>query len=408
MQREEFYSEARDDLTGPLAGVRVLEATTTWAGPMAAAVLADFGADVVKVEIPTGDVSRHLAPKFPDTQVSIMSGTVNRNKRSLSLDVRADEGREIFLKLVEQSDIVIENFKVGTMGGYGLGYEDLKAIKPDIVYVSITGWGQFGPNHEAAGYDPLAQAASGFMSVNGTVDGPPVKAGIYLADDLGGLHGALGAMAALRHRDQTGEGQHVDIALLDAMLFQSDGMPSLGALGIDPTRSGNEFGFAVPANVYDCKDGAIFCGVLLDSHWEILAPILGEPDLATNPAFATRDERVANRDVCNMMVGTWLADRTRDEALTILREAGLPVAPVQSYSEAAKDEHVLARDMIQHVELPDGKAIPVTGPAAKFSRTPTKVRTPAPNLGQHNEEILAGLGIDAASISALKDKGVVG
>ena len=393
MKKEEFYKEARRDLSGPLDGVRVLEATTTWAGPMCAAVLADLGADVIKVEIPSGDVGRAISPMLPGTEVSFMHATVNRNKRSLSIDVRSEEGKDIFLKLASESDIVVENFKVGTMSGYDLGYEDIRKVKPDIVYVSITGWGQFGPNHEHAGYDPLAQAASGFLTVNGSPEGPPTKAGTFLADDLGGLHGAIGAMAALRHRDQTGEGQHVDIALQDAMLFQSDGLPTLGALGIEPTRMGNEFGFAAPANVYDCLDGAVYLGVLLDDHWKILAPIIGEPELAEHPTFATRDERAVNRDVCNMMVSEWAKQLPREQVLKKLQTAGLPAAPVNTFPEAAKDPHVQERDMLQPVAFSNGVTMPITGPAAKFSRTPTKVRSAAPDIGQHNEEILTKIGM---------------
>lgn len=199
MNKNEFYEAARSDLTGPLHGVRVLELTTTWAGPMCAAVLGDLGADVIKVEIPAGDVGRAIAPMIPGTQVGFAHATVNKNKRSLCADIRTDEGREIVLKLAGEADILVENFKVGTMARYGLGYEDAQAVKADIIYVSVTGWGQFGPNHEAAGYDPLAQAASGFLSVNGSPDGPPTKAGTFLADDLGGAarrdwcHGSLAA-----------------------------------------------------------------------------------------------------------------------------------------------------------------------------------------------------------------------
>ncbi len=393
MKKEDFFKEARTDLTGPLAGVRVLDVTTSWAGPMCCNVLADLGADVIKVEIPSGDVSRAVSPSLPGTQVSFMHATVNRNKRSLVLDIRQEEECAKLLKIAEQTDIFVENFKVGTMAGYGLGFDDVRRVKPDIVYVSITGWGQYGPNCEAAGYDPLAQAASGFLSVNGGPEGPPTKAGTFLADDLSGLHGAIGAMAALRHRDQTGEGQHVDVALLDAMLFQSNGLPTLGAMGIEPTRMGNEFGFAVPANVYECEDGPVYVGILLDAHWQILAPILGEPDLAENPAFATRDDRAANRDVCNMMLGDWLKLRKRDEAINQLRDAGLPIAPVQTFVESAQDPHVLERDMLQPTELQDGTTVPITGPAVKFSRTPTRVRSPAPELGEHNEEILEEFGI---------------
>ncbi len=375
---------------------------------MCAAVLADFGADVIKVEIPTGDVSRTVQPKLPGSDVSFMHATVNRNKRALSLDVRTQQGREIFLQLSAGVDVIVENFKSGTMAGYGLGYEQVCEVKPDIVYVSITGWGQFGPNHKAAGYDPLAQASSGFMSVTGAPDGPPTKAGTYLADDLGGLHGALGAMAALRHRDQTGEGQHVDVALQDALLFQSNGLPTLGAMGVEPERMGNEFGGTVPANVYDCKDGAVFAGVLLDTHWRLLAPIIGEADLADHESFASREERSANRELCNVLMANWCAARTQQEAVAELRAAGLPIAPVNTYPQAAQDPHVLERDMLQPTKLQDGTMAPITGPAVKFSRTPTRVRHCAPEIGEHNVEILTAIGIDADTQQALAASGIIG
>lgn len=390
VQKDEFFANARDDLTGPLAGVRVLEVTTTWAGPMCGAVLADLGAAVIKAEIPTGDVARALVP-LPGTEVSLMHATVNRNKRSLSIDMTSEHGRQILLDLAADSDIFLENFKAGTLNRHGLGYEDVKAVKDDIVYVSITGWGQYGPDHEAAGYDPLAQAASGFMMVNGSPDSVPTKAGTFLADDLGGLHGAIGAMAALRHRDRTGEGQHVDVALLDAMIHQTNGLTTLGTYGVQPDRWGNQFGFLAPCNLYECADGPLYAGVLLDSHWAKLAEVIGQPELATHESFATRNARAANRDVCEMLFGGWLAERSRDEALSILRAAGLPAARVQTLAEVANDPHVQERDMLQPTEQYDGTTVSIVGPAAKFSRTPTRVRTAAPSLGQHNDEILAEL-----------------
>jgi formyl-CoA transferase len=245
------------------------------------------------------------------------------------------------------------------------------------------------------------------MSMNGSADGPPTKAATFLADDLGGLHGALGAMAALRHRDQTGEGQHVDVALQDALLFQSNGLPTLGAMGVQPERLGNEFGAAVPANVYECTDGAVFAGVLLDTHWRALAPIIGEPDLADHESFATRHERILNRELCNILLGNWLASRTREEAVSTLREAGLPIAPVNTYPEAAADPHVLERDMLQQTKLHDGSTAPITGPAVKFSRTPTRVRSCAPEIGEHNAEILNSIGLDAKAQQALSASGVI-
>ena len=406
MHKHEFFENARKDLTGPLAGVSVLEVTSTWAGPMCGVVLADLGADVIKVEIPSGDVARSIIP-IPDSEISVMHATVNRNKRSLAIDMTRPEGRQVLLDLAAEVDIVVENFKSGVLARHGLGYDDLTAVKPDIIYVSVTGWGQFGPDHEAAGYDPLAQATSGFMTINGSPDGPPTKAGSFLADDLGGLHGAIGAIAALRHRDQTGEGQYVDIALLDAMLYQTDGMPTLGSIGVQPARWGNEFGFAVPADVYDCADGPVYAGVLLDDHWKRLAVILGQPELAENEAFATVDGRAQNRDVCNMLLGGWLAERTRDEAIEVLRDAGLAIAKVQSFVDVVDDAHVQARDMLQSVTHHDGTTVPIVGPSWKFSRTPVKIRTAAPALGQDTDAILSELGLTDDQVAGLRDAGIV-
>ena len=405
MTKAEFYRNARTDLPGPMAGVHVVEATTTLAGPSCAATLADLGADVIKVETPQGDVWRRLPPMLPGTKVSFGHGTINRNKRSLSLDLGRREGCEIFLQLAAKADIVIENFKAGTMDKWGVGYQAVKAVKPDIVYVSITGWGQFGPYSSQPGYDPIAQAASGFMSLNGSADGPPTRGPIVIADRLGGLHGAIGAMAALRHRDITGEGQHVDVALLDT-LTNHDAL-TLAAMGVELQRNGNEFGFVVPANVFGCKDGSVYIAVLLDAHWKVLARTIGHAEFADDPRFATITERCANRDACNALVASWTRDRGRAEVVEILNRAGIPVGPVNSYGDAARDAHVLERDSLQPTQIEDGSTVPLPGPVAKFSRTPTRVRTGAPALGQHNDEILAEIGIDIPSRERLKAAGII-
>jgi len=234
MDKADFFREARREVTGPLAGTRVLEATTTWAGPMCGCLLADFGADVIKVELPEGEVSRTVPPFLPNTHtpLSTLHATVNRNKRSLGLDLRTAEGRAIFLQLVARSNVIVENFRPGTMNRWGVGYETARRVKPDIIYTSISGFGQFGPDHDRAGYDTLAQAASGFMSLNGERDGNPIRAATALGDDLAGLHGALATIAAVCPHSRTGEGQHVDVSLLDSILFQSNGMLTLGALGV--------------------------------------------------------------------------------------------------------------------------------------------------------------------------------
>ncbi len=405
MMKAEFFRDARNDLSGPLAGVHVVEATTTAAGPLCAGMLADLGAEVIKVETPQGEVSRRLPPVLPGTNVGFVHGTINRNKRSLSLDLRRREGCDIFLKLAAKADIVVENFKPGTMEKWGVGYQAVRAVKANIVYVSVTGWGQFGPYSSQPGYDPIAQAVSGFMSLNGSADGPPTKDPIAIADQLGGLHGAIGAMAALRHRDITGEGQHVDVALLDTLTQNS--CLTLAAMGITAQRNGNEFGFAVPANVFACEDGSVYVAILLDAHWKVLARTVGYPELADDPSFATISGRCANRDACNAIVASWTAERGRAEVVEILNRAGIPVGPVNSYGDAARDPHVLERDSLQPTLSEDGSTIPVYGPVAKFSRTPTRVRTGAPALGEHNDEILAEIGFDASSCMRLKNAGVI-
>lgn len=409
MRKTEFYREARSDLSGPLAGTRVVELTTTWAGPMAGCLLADFGADVIKVEHPTGEVARRSPPWLPGTEppASFMHATVNRNKRSLCLDLRAPAAREILLRLVARTDVLIENFRPGVLAGWGLGWPELRAMKQDLVLVSVSGYGQFGRDHERAGYDPLAQAASGFLSLNGDPDGEPVKSPTFLGDDLAGLHAALAALAALRHRDRTGEGQHVDVALLDAMLFQSTGYLTLGALGVPLPRLGNQFRIAAPANTYRCRDGRVMAGVLTDAHWRRLAAVLGRPELAEDPEYATAPARIAHRERVDGLVAAWMAAHTVAEAEARWLEAGLPIAPVRSYAEAARDPHVADRDMLQPTPMGGAEGVPVVGPAAKFSRTPTRVRQGAPALGAHTDEILDELGVPAADRARLRREGCI-
>jgi crotonobetainyl-CoA:carnitine CoA-transferase CaiB-like acyl-CoA transferase len=409
MKKAEFYRSARHDLTGPLQGVRVLEATTSWAGPMCGCILGDLGADVIKVEAIDGEVARKVPPYVTGdkNQLGFLHVNVNRNKRSLTLDLRRAEGRDIFLKLARKSDIVVQNFRPGTFDKWGIGYEACRAVKPDIIYISISGFGQFGPDHERVGYDPIAQAASGFMSLNGSEDGPPVRCVTYLGDDLAGMHGVIGALAALRHRENTGEGQHIDVSLLDSILFQSNGLPTLGAIGYPLRRMGNNSMFAAPIEVYQCRDGQIFAGVLLDSHWRVLARLAGRPELADDPNFATGSARFAHRDQTNRVVSEWCAKHTVAEIMEACARDAIPAAPIRTYAEAARDPHVREREMLVEVEQEDGNRVPILGPAAKFSRTPTKVRKRASKLGEHNEEILEELGLDKAARARLREMKVI-
>ncbi|MPY93855.1 MAG: CoA transferase [Acidimicrobiia bacterium] len=391
MDKGQFFREARHDLTGPLDGVRVLEATTAWAGPMVGCMLADLGADVVRIDLP-GSTGLGWPPKIPGTELSFADQTVNRNKRSVSLDLRAAEGQAAFLQLAAHADVVVENFRPGTLEGWGIGYAGCRAVKADIVYVSVSGWGQYGPWSERAGYDPAALAASGWMSLNGEADGSPTKAPTFLADDLAGLHGTIGALAALRHRDQTGEGQHVDVALLDSITYQSNGMLMLGALGAELPRWGSQVGATVPTNRYACQDGHLYLAIGLDSHWRKLATLARRPDLAEAPGWATNQERVDNRGAVDAFVAQWCHGQRVEDALEAVLAAGLVAARVATFTEAAQEPHVQERDMLQPTELVDGSIVPIVGPAAKFSRTPTRVRHPAPHPGTDTEQVLADLG----------------
>jgi crotonobetainyl-CoA:carnitine CoA-transferase CaiB-like acyl-CoA transferase len=391
VRKDEFFSEARTDLAGPLEGIRVLEATTSWAGPMAACLLADYGADVIKIEHPEGEIARHLQPIIPDSRLSLVNETVNRNKRSLTLDMRSDEGRELFLRLAARVDVVVENFKPGTLAKWGLGYPQVREVKPDIVYVSVSGFGQFGPLHDRPGYDPMAQAFSGWMSLNGAEDGVPTKASTWIGDDLAGIHGALGALAALRHRDRTGEGQHVDVALVDALLAHSNAFPSMARLGMPLQRTGNQFPVVAPFNVYRCADSFVYVGVALDSHWLKLLQIMNRQDLAEDPRFTTLDLRVEHREQVDQIVAHWCNEQPRDSVLDRLAEAGIPASPVNDYPTATTDPHVQARDMFQDVELSDGRVVPLLAPTTKFSRTPVRIRSAAPALGADNEVLLREL-----------------
>lgn len=397
MNKAEFYRNARTDGVGPLHGVTVIEATTSWAGPMAGCLLADFGAKVIKVEHPAGEVMRKLPLGVPGSKLMIQHETVNRNKKNVSFNLQKPEGKEAFLKLCARADIFIENFRPGTLASWGLGYDDLAAVKQDIIYVSISGYGQFGTLSDQACYDPIAQNYCGWTSVAGDPRGEPMKAPTFLGDDLAGLHAALGAMAALRYRDRTGEGQHVDIALIDSLLYTSNGHLTAGAFGLDIPKTGNEYLMACPANVYPCRDGSIYIGMLLDSHWEILSKLIGHPDLSGMAVQA----RLARRDEINRVVGEWCAQRTVSSVLATLAEHGLAATRVNTFREVAAEEHVASRDMLQTVRLSDGVEAPLTGPAAKFSRTPTRIRNAAPAVGQDNEEILGSLGYSKAEIGKL-------
>jgi formyl-CoA transferase len=388
MREQDFYADPRPGSPGPLEGVRVLDLTRVWSGPLATCVLADLGADVICIELhPDGEVP----PRIPGTGLSWFRETVRRNKRSIQLDLRSSSGRDAFMRLVATADVVVENFKPGTLAGWGAGYQDCRSVRDDIVFVSISGWGQYGPNAHLPAYDPVIQAASGWMAQNGLPDGPPVRAPTFLADELAGLHAAIGSLAALAHRGRTGEGQHVDVSMMDVLLFSSSGLPTLAAAGAPPPRLGNETDFVVPANVYPCQDGYLYLAVALNKQWRALARVIGVPGLAEAEGFRTNAERLASRDAVNAIVAGWCAGRTVADAVSALSAAGIVVAPVRTMAQAVTDPHVAARAMLQDTVLSNGSSAPLVGPPVKFSRTPTRVRHGAPAHGADTAAVLAEL-----------------
>ncbi|WP_207938754.1 CaiB/BaiF CoA transferase family protein, partial [Actinomadura darangshiensis] len=375
---------------GPLSGVRVLAVTKAWSGPLAACVLADLGADVVNVELP-GSRDGQVPPLIPGSRLSWFRESVHRNKRSVAADLRSDEGRETFLRLVATADMVVQNYMPGTLAGWGVGYEACRAVRPDLVFVSISGWGQDGPKAHAPAYDPVVQAAAGWMALNGLPGGPPVRSPTFIADELAGLHAAIGALAALAHRDRTGEGQHVEVSMLDSLLFSSSGLPTLAAAGAPPSRQGNETDFVAPSNVYACSNGHLYLAVALNKHWRLLAEAIGRPELGRAAGYRTNDERLANRDAVNDLVAEWCARRTVAEALAVLEGAGLVVAPVRDLAEAVRDPQVVARGTLRPTRLSDGTVAPLLAPPARFSATPTSIRRPAPRPGADTAEVLGEL-----------------
>ncbi|WP_417593241.1 CaiB/BaiF CoA transferase family protein [Parasphingorhabdus sp.] len=384
MEKADFYKDVRADCAGPCEGLVVIEMTTSWAGPMAGCILADFGAQVIKVEHPGGEVMRRQPIGIPGSDLMILHETVNRNKHSVSLDLHDAGDREEFLKLCASADIVIENFRPGTLESWGMGYKDIAEIKPDIIYVSISGFGQFGELSDRACYDPIAQNYCGWTSIAGGPDQPPMKAPTFLGDDLAGLHGALGALAALRHRERTGEGQHVDVSLIDSLLSASNGNLTAGAYGIKIPKTGNEHQSAMPSNVFECKDGSAYIATLLDSHWDSMAALIGRPDLE-GLKLAQRLER---RVELNKILADWCIRQPVDFVVEAFASKGLAVTRVNSFAEVAREEHIASRDMLQSVRLSDGVDAPLTGPAVKFSRTPTSIRSAAPAIGQHNSKYI--------------------
>jgi crotonobetainyl-CoA:carnitine CoA-transferase CaiB-like acyl-CoA transferase len=397
--------------SGPLKGLRVLDLTRVLAGPTCTQMLGDLGAEIIKIEKPdSGDDTRGFAPPFwPETKESAYFLGVNRNKQSVTVDIAKPEGQALVHKLLEHCDILAENFKVGALAKYGLGYEQLKAKHPRLIYCSITGFGQTGPYAPRPGYDALIQAMGGIMSLTGEPNGSPQKAGVPVADLFAGLYGCIGILAAVNHRNNTGEGQHIDIGMLDTHVawLANQGMNYL-ATGENPPRLGNQHPNISPYQEYPTQDGYLILAVGNDPTFERFCKNFGLDDLPKDPRFATNAARVANRDLVTQTLTPVMKSKTTAAWVEALEALKIGCGPINTLKDVFADPHVIARDMVVKMQHKSGQEIEVIANPVKLSATPPDYRSPPPVLGEHSDHVLGGLlGMSAAEIAALREKGIV-
>jgi formyl-CoA transferase len=424
--------------SGPLAGLRVLDIATMIAAPFSAALLADCGAEVIKVELPqVGDALRNVAPMSSGR--SLYWSVLGRNKCSITLDLRVPRGRDLFLDLVRRSDVILENFRPGTLERWNLGYDELRAANPGIVLVRISGYGQDGPYRDKAGFGTPAAAIGGLTYITGFPDRPPLSVPIALADYLAGLFGALGAVMALlerernrpptstqdhpsegsfstgsgesamRDRPSQGEGQWVDVSLYESVFRLLEAVvPAYGKNGVVRERMGNRTGQSSPIGSYPTADGRyMVLSVSTERVWKRMIAAMGHPEWGEDPRFRTNPDRTKNAPELDKLVSGWFEDHTAEESQRILDDAGVPVCPICSIADIFEDPQYQARGDIITAEDPVVGAVPMPAILPRFSRTPGVVRFPGPGLGEHNAEIFGGLlGLSEAEQQALRDQGV--
>ena len=396
---------------GPLTGLRVLDLTRVLAGPTCTQMLGDLGAEVIKIERPeAGDDTRGFAPPFvPNTKESAYFVGVNRNKKSVTLDIAKPEGQVIIHKLLEHCDILVENFKVGALAKYGLGYEQLAKTHPRLIYCSITGFGQTGPYAPRPGYDALIQAMGGVMSLTGEPNGSPQKVGVPVADLFAGLYGCIGILAAVNHRNSTGQGQQIDIGMLDTHVawLANQGMNYL-ATGENPARLGNQHPNIAPYQEFPTKDGYLILAVGNDPTFERFCKAFGQEALLADPRFATNPIRVQNRQLVTDTLTPVMKSKTTAEWIDALEALKIGCGPINTLEQVFADPHVQAREMVVEMAHGSGETVKVIANPVKLSATPPSYRSPPPVLGEHTEEVLASvLKMSVSDIAALREKGIL-
>lgn len=391
-----------------LSGLRVIDLTRVLAGPYATMILGDLGAEVIKIERPgEGDDSRSYGPYQNGESAYFMS--LNRNKRSMTLDLKQPEGKEIFLGLIKQADILVENYRPGAMERLGLGYEQLREVNPRLVYAAISGFGHTGPYRDRAAYDGVVQAMGGIMSITGSAGGQPTRVGPSIGDLAAGLFGTIGILAAIESRHQTGLGQKVDVAMLDSQVaLLENAISRYLVTGEVPRPAGNRHSSIVPFEPFRTSDGEVMIAAGNDALWQKLCTAIGRPDLAADPRFRTNPLRNQHYDELQPLLGAAFAEKTTEQWLAIMDQAGVPNGPINSVDQVLRNPQVQAREMIIDVEHPVAGKVTVPGIPIKLSATPGAIRLPAPVLGQSTDEILRDLlGYNEERIAALKAKGAI-
>lgn len=373
-----------------LADIRVIDFSRVLAGPFCTMLLADYGADVVKVENPnSGDETRQWGPPWAG-ELSAYYLSINRNKRSITLDLKTREGQDMARRLIAQADILVENFKVGQMQGYGLDYRTIAAAHPRLIYCSITGYGQTGPYAQRAGYDFAIQAESGLMAITGPADGSPYKVGVAMSDVTTGLFATHAILAALHYREKTGQGQYIDIALLDSQVAALVNVTSNALISQQRApRYGNAHPNIVPYQTFEAADGVFVLAVGNDRQFRLVCEYLGRLDLVDDERFRTNPARVAHRAALEAILQPIFRQKTVQAWTEGLGNLQVPVAPVNDIPEVLDNPHIQARGLVQEVVLGDGMPIKMVGPTPRLSQTPPTIRRPPPQLGEHSAEVVA-------------------